>query len=925
MNDWREIVERQARRTGATALPAHAIDELAAHLEDLYAAAIDAGASPDRARARALAALDEAPLRTIGGPARRLRPPGPPPGLAPVHRTSPFGGRSMLDALRLAFRQFVRHPGFATITVLVLGLAIGAGVAVYTVVDAVLLTPLPYREPDRLVKIWDSNHEKGLRHEPISPVNFMDYRELDVFEDAAGWWRPDVNLTDPGADPIRVRTIETGANLFTVLGVRPQLGPGFPDAGPMFSTELIAVISDRLWRARYDADPEIIGRPLRLNGVAYSVVGVMPPQFDFPGEIDVWQRSRWDFRNHSRAAHFMEAVARLAPGVDLASADAAASGLAQRLERDFARTNRGWGVRLIALMEDQLGYYRPALFVLFGAVGLLMLIGCLNVASLLLTRALSREREVAVRTALGASPRHLVAQLIAESSMLSGAGAIVGTLAALVALPIIVAITPVDIPRLAEAAINWRVLLFALAAAIGMTMIFGIVPAMALLRRNVTTDLKSGDRGSSRSTRAIYRALVAGEVAVACALLIASGLLVRTVGRMMDVPVGVGTPDVMTASVQLAPPPGATNTANWAAVTAGWQTTASTYEAILGHIRTQAGVRAAGAANFLPLDPGWRNPFAIEGRPPVPIEEMPQAQMHSVSDGYFDAIGAQAVAGRLFESTDRTGRTGVMVVNETLAQRYFAGGNPVGAIFLTGARGIGPLGFNLMSPPPHAPVPGQPPPPAVAQRFEIVGVVSDIRNVPLAQPVEPAVYFSAHQFPFRAMFLAVDAADPAAALAAMQAALRAVAPAVPLADARTWADRLAGRTGEPRLLMTVLVFFGVLAGGLAVLGVYGLFSWMVALRQRELAIRLTLGARPSRIGWLVTRQALVLVSAGLFAGWALVRAADASLARVLFDVAPGDPSTASLVVLLLLAASMLACVAPAWRAMRVELTESLRE
>jgi hypothetical protein len=346
---------------------------------------------------------------------------------------------------------------------------------------------------------------------------------------------------------------------------------------------------------------------------------------------------------------------------------------------------------------------------------------------------------------------------------------------------------------------------------------------------------------------------------------------------------------------------------------------------MLAHIRSQSGVRAAGASNFLPLDPGWRVPFAIEGQPPMPVDEQPQAQIHSVTDGFFEAIGARSLAGRLFAPTDRTGHGGVVIVNETFAKRHLADRSAVGTVFLTAARGIGPLGLNLLAPPPRPTAPGQTLPPLPPMRFEIVGVVSDIRNVPLAQPIEPAVYFSAHQFPFRAMYLAVDAGDRAAAVAAMQSGLRAVAPTVPLADAKTWADRFAGRTGEPRLLMTVLVFFGVLAGGLAVLGVYGLFSWLVALRQRELAIRLTLGARPGRIGWLVTRQALALVGAGLLAGWVIVRAADAALAHVLFDVAPGDPSASVAAVVMMLAASMLASAAPIVRAMKVQLTESLRE
>ena len=324
----------------------------------------------------------------------------------------------MLPAIRLALRQFRNHPTFALVTILVLGLATGASVAVYTVLDTVLLRPLPYHEPDRLVTIWETNHEQGLAREPLSPVNFMDYAGLDVFDGAAAWWRPDVNLVEPGGEPMRVRTVETGANFFSVLGVSPQLGPGFPNGGPLFSTELIAVISDRLWRERYSAAPEIIGRQIVLNGRSYTVVGVMPPRFDFPGDIDVWQRSSWDFRQHSRNAHFMEAVGRLKPSATHDEAQAAITSLTRKFETDFPSTNKSWSARIVPLLEDKLGYYRPALIVVFGAVGLLAVIGCLNVASLILTRALGREREVAVRTALGASRRHLIAQLFAEASVI---------------------------------------------------------------------------------------------------------------------------------------------------------------------------------------------------------------------------------------------------------------------------------------------------------------------------------------------------------------------------------------------------------------------------------------------------------------------------------------------------------------------------
>jgi putative ABC transport system permease protein len=921
MINWHHHVLRRARETGADRLPTHAVDELAEHLEDLYTAACADGASDADAMTRALAALEASPLTAIRGSARRLRSPAP-ASAGPVP-TNPFRSLSMRHAIRQALRQFVTRPAFAFVTVLVLGLGIGAGVAVYTVVDAVLLRPLPYREPDRLLSLWDTNLQEGLHHEPISPVNFMDYRRMESFEDAAGWWRPDINLVDPGLDPVRVKTIETGGNLFKVLGVSPQLGQGFPSDGPMFDRNLIAVISDRLWRSRYGADPSIVGRQLTLSGRTYAVAGVMPAGFDFPGDIDVWQRSSWDFTQHDRAAHFMEAVARLKPGVALSNAAAEANTLATKLAKEFERTNRGWGISLIPLLEDQLGYYRPALIVMFGAVGLLMTIGCLNVASLLLTRALAREREVAVRTALGASPRHLITQLLAEAAVLALAGAVAGTIAALVALPALLAWSPVEIPRLDEAVISWRVLLFALAVASGATMLFGLVPALVLVRRSVTTDLKSGDRGVSRTSRVLYRALVVTEVAFAAALLVGSILLVRTVDGLARVPTGVRATDTVLASVQL-PLRGR--------AAEDWLTVAATHSALLDQIRRQPGVRTAGAANFLPFEAGWRVPFTIEGRPPVAMNERPQAQYHSVSDGYFEAMGATLAAGRFLTAQDGIDRSpGAVIVNETFVKRFLAEEPAVGTVLLTHSRGIGPLGYNLLHPPP-AP---QPPPgtaaPATAphgppptSRFEIVGIVSDVRNVAIGQPTEPAIYFSARQFTFRAMFVAVDATDVPTATSALRQALRQVSPQTPFADARTWTERSRARTAEPRLLMTTLTAFGGLAAILAALGIYGLFSWLVALRHRELAIRLTLGARPSRVGFTVVRQGAWLVGAGLVLGWLIVRLGERALARVLFDVSPGDATATGTAAVIVLAATLLACLPPALRAMRVDPIDGLR-
>jgi putative ABC transport system permease protein len=824
----------------------------------------------------------------------------------------------MLSAIRIAVRQFRFRPGFALITILVLGLTTGAATAVFTVVDAVVLRPLPYAEPDRLVTIWDTNAAQAHSQDPISPVNFMDQRALPVFADAAAWWRPGINLTDPGLDPVRVKTIEVSGNLFDVLGVKPQVGGGFPAGGPLFvNQELIAVISDRLWRTRYSADPSIVGRQLSFNDTPYTIVGVMPSRFHYPDDVDVWQRLRWDMTQHSRQAHFMEAVARLSDGTTIAQAQSAVDALWTRLETEFANTRNsagtGWGSRLIPLVDQQLGYYRPALMVLFGAVGLLMLIGVLNVASLLLTRALSRDREIAVRMAMGASPRQLVTQLMAESLVLSAAGAALGVILAAVLLPAIVAATPLDIPRLDEAGIDLRALGLAVAIVGVTTVFFGLVPAALLLRGHTSTDLKAGERGSSRGARRTYSVLVGAEVALACALLVCSALLVRTVGHMMGTPTGVDAGEVLTTTIQVLTRPVASQQRG---LREQWTEIGDTHSRILEQIRLQPGVVAAGASNFLPLEIGWRSPFAIDGQPlPARQEDLPQAQLHSASEGYFEAMGATMAEGRSFTPFDGPDSTGVIVVNESFARRYLANGPGVGRVLRVWASGIGPLGVNLKASREHV---------RAGLPFEVVGVVKDVRNVPIGQTIEPAIYFSTRQFPFSEVQVAVKAATPVAALSAVQTALRQAAPMVPMGLSQTWGERFAARTAEPRLLMTILIFFGALAAVLAALGVYGLFSWSVALRQRELAIRLALGARPLGLGGLIMRQSALLVGIGLVAGFLVVRLSEAALSRVLFEVQPGDTSSTFAAGALILLTALVACIPPARRAMRVDPVEGLR-
>jgi predicted permease len=885
--DWKALVIEHARRAGAN-LPPATIDELAAHLDDLYLATRADGASPDVARRRALRALEESALGSLPAPVDRRH------SYARVADDRSHAARSgslfVFYDLRMALRQFRHHPAFALLTVIVLGLGIGAAAAVYTIVDGVVLKPLPFTAPDRLVAIWDTNYEQGLKQERLSPVNFMDVRALaGTYQDAAAWWRPDVNLTDDDLEPVRIKTIEVSANLFQLLGVSPQVGPGFPKDGPFYDRPLICVISDRLWRARYNADPGLIGKQIKLNDTPYTVAGIMPPRFSFPGDVDIWERLQWDLTQHSRGAHFMEAIARLAPGVDLAQANRDTNALAARLATQFPASNRAWSQRLIPLLENQLGFYRPALFVLLGAVSLLMLIGAFNVAGLLLTRSLDRRRELAVRVALGASPLRLVQELVAESAVLSAAGGLVGIALAWSLVRILIATMPVAIPRLEDVSLDWHAAVLILAIITAMTAGFGLLPSLLMLRKRNTAALRDGDRTSTSSGRLAHRSLVIAEVALACALVTASALLVKSVTALVSIPSGVSSKGVLTANLQLT---GATYR-DWAQVDAFYST-------LLDRLRLKAGVTGAGATTFLPFEPGWRIPFEIVGRPSARPEDAPRVQHFSVTDGYLESLGVPLVDGRVFTTHDSSASQGVVVVNSAFAKQFFPGERAVGQRIQSRVTVIGPMGRNLLA----------------ALPFEIVGVVGDFANTAPGQAIEPALFHTARQFPYTAMFLTVRGNDPVALQAALRSALRETNTRLPVDHVELLDTRFGQQSAQSRLLMRLLIAFGALAAVLAVVGIYGLLSWTVTSRQRELAVRLSLGARPIDVGRLVLLQGLALATAGLFGGWLLVSAASPLLSRVLFQVSPLSVAPMIAGGLAILMCAAISCLIPAVRASR---------
>ena len=806
---------------------------------------------------------------------------------------------TLLQDIRFGWRLLRRTPGFTISAVLALALGIGATTAIFSVLDRVVLRPLPYPDPDRLAMVWEANDAKSLSHEQISPVNFVDYRNLSqTFEDAAAWWYPQLTLTETGYEPLRVAAVETTPNLFSIIGVQPVLGAGFPRE-PFYSRERIAVISHRLWRDRFDSDPSIVGKSIALNGPLFTVVGVMPQGFQYPNGTDVWHRMTWDVAQHSRGAHFMESLVRLKPGVTVVAANNELRALTRRLGQENPSTNGDYTARAVPLATEIVGFFRPALFALFGAAAFLLVITCTNVASLLLARATVREREVAVRAAIGASRSRLIRQFLTESVLLAVMGTTLGVAVAVVSVKALVAATPVELPRLAGIGVDARMLLFAATLALLTAIAFGVVPAMLMARGDMQRPLKESGRGNDGggARRRARSTLVVAEVGLAVMLLVGAGLLARSFQRLVQQDPGFHATRAVTAKVELP------------YSYADFSKIVDFYDRLLTSVRAQPGVSAAGASNFLPLEAAWRGPFFIQGRPRPRSGDEAQAQHQTIDDDYFRALGVPLIKGRFFTPNDTAQAPGVVIVNDTLARRQWPGEDPVGQTLMSPITVIGPMGRSLMKQP----------------QFQVVGVVASVKNSTLVRDAEPAIYFSFRQFPFRGLNVVVQGqGDAAALLGALRTSVQRLDPNLPLASART-VDRIVGEaTDRPRALMMLMGIFAALALVLSALGIYSVVSYSVNQRRQELSVRMALGAQPSDVLWLVVKQGLWLATIGGVAGAAGALAVGRAMSSLLYGVSSGDAAAFVVAITLALVTALAACLLPARRTAALDPLAGLR-
>jgi putative ABC transport system permease protein len=794
--------------------------------------------------------------------------------------------------LRFACRQLAQSPGFTAVAVLTLALGIGACTAIFTVADGVLLRPIAYPESERLMVV----HETFLPEYPefsVSPANFRDYAgQADSFEGMAAIRDVGYSLTGEG-EPVRLIAQRVTARYFELLRSPPALGRGFTADDDLAGKNAVVVLSHRLWQRRFGGRPDILNSTIRLDDQPHTVVGVMPPGFQRGGATELWAPMAFSDREaQQRGAHYLNMIGRLKPGVTSAQAQVQLETIARRLSAQYPDTNKNWGVRALPMLEYYTRGMRPALFTLLGAVGLLLLIACANLANLLLARATTRQRETAIRAALGAGRGRLLRQLLTESLVLAALGGGAGVLLAVGGLRVLLAFAPANLPRLAEVSLDAGVLAFTAGVALLTGLAFGLAPAWQSLRVNLVEALKDGARGGGAAARrhGLRGALVVAEIALALMLLAGAGLLLRSFGRLISTSPGFEPRGAVAIFIDL--PRQAYGKPEKCNVFA---------EALLARFRALPGVTHAGLTHVLPFSgDDYILGLEIEGKP-VPKSDLPSTNYFAATPGYFQAMGIPLLRGRDFTDADRTGSTRVVIVSQALAAAHFPGRDPLGQrISVT----QGPQTWR-----------------------EIVGVAGDVKHYGIDAPTAPQTYEPFAQEPFPNLSFVVRTADPAAATtlaAALRREVRAVDPALPIARLEPLTGLVAGSLAQQRFALTLFGVFAGLALMLAAIGVYGVMACAVAQRTNEFGVRLALGAQPGDVLRLVAIHAARLVTLGLALGFAGTLAAGRLIASQLYLTSTRDPLVFAVIGLVLAAVAALACWLPARRATRVDPIIALR-
>jgi putative ABC transport system permease protein len=798
--------------------------------------------------------------------------------------------------LRYGFRTLLRNPGFCAVAILALALGIGPNTAIFTMVNAVLLKPLPVPEPNRVVMIWGTLLKSGFDQMPVSAADYLEWKkQAHSFDQmSAAFAIPEFGLNVSGAgDPERVSAALASKEFLPALGIKPIVGRNFLPEEDRPGGPPAVLISHALWQRRFHSDPAAIGRNLTVDGIPRTVVGVVPHELGEMVAADLWLPTAINPNNPERQNHQFGIVARLKPSVTVAEARAEMAVIARRLESAYPATNTGWGVTLFPMAEMFTGRIRPVLLILLGAVGLLLLIACANLANLLLARAATREKEIAIRGALGAGRLRLIRQLLTESLVLALAGGALGLVLAAWGVRLLRSVVPDMFPMLQHMSVDVPVLAFTFGISILTGLLFGLVPAWRSSHTDLNTTLKeaAGRSESAGGSHRIRSFLLAGEVALAVLLSVSAGLLLRSFVRVTEVNPGVRTANILTMNLSL--PEVKYDTP---------QKRATFYKDLIERVDTLPGVRSAGAVVFLPLRVSilsfriWVNSFTIEGRPPVPQDKQPLADYRPATPGYFNTMGIALRQGRLFDQHDDLDAKRVVLVNEAMVRKHFPDENPLGQRIVMG------------------------------KPMEIVGVVADAKLYGLDAPVEPAVYVPHAQHSGDSSMAVVvrTEGDPTVVAAAVRREILKLDPEQPISNVRSMEQVLSDSLMLRRVAMLLLTVFASLALTLATVGIYGLTAYSVSRRTHEIGLRVALGASQSQILRMVVGRGLVTSLIGAAIGVAAAFELTRGLSGMLYGVTATDPPVFAGVPLLLIAVSVLASYVPARKATRIDPLVALR-